>query len=205
MFQLDGVSVCKLTDLHWPKPKIISMPVIDACHKTDKRYCTCSKMKLQIRNYCALVIINVQLLSKPELVSEYHQQLYLCAAEWLIPYTNRVTFFHVYKYVTVCVCAECSKRVYQGVRVKHTVKDLLAEKRSQQTSGPRYTVSPPLHLTWSIPSTETHPTLSFTMVPFTPFTLPLCFSFMNANRQFKTVGIFCAPPLYLLIGLSFLF
>ncbi|XP_051522358.1 POU class 2 homeobox associating-factor 2-like [Myxocyprinus asiaticus] len=34
---------------------------------------------------------------------------------------------------------ECSKRVYQGVRVKHTVKDLLAEKRSQQTNGPRYT------------------------------------------------------------------
>ncbi|KAJ0021826.1 hypothetical protein NQD34_009316 [Periophthalmus magnuspinnatus] len=32
-----------------------------------------------------------------------------------------------------------SKRVYQGVRVKHTVKDLLAEKRSRQTSGPRYT------------------------------------------------------------------
>ncbi|XP_035479328.1 uncharacterized protein C11orf53 homolog [Scophthalmus maximus] len=31
-----------------------------------------------------------------------------------------------------------SKRVYQGVRVKHTVKDLLAEKRSRQTSGPRY-------------------------------------------------------------------
>ncbi|XP_072314820.1 POU domain class 2-associating factor 2 [Eucyclogobius newberryi] len=39
-----------------------------------------------------------------------------------------------------------SKRVYQGVRVKHTVKDLLAEKRSRQTSGPRYTggsTSPP--------------------------------------------------------------
>ncbi|CAL8372646.1 POU domain class 2-associating factor 2 [Gadus morhua] len=33
---------------------------------------------------------------------------------------------------------EYSKRVYQGVRVKHTVKDLLAEKRSRQTSGPRY-------------------------------------------------------------------
>ncbi|KAI4815455.1 hypothetical protein KUCAC02_005599 [Chaenocephalus aceratus] len=29
-------------------------------------------------------------------------------------------------------------RVYQGVRVKHTVKDLLAEKRSRQTPGPRY-------------------------------------------------------------------
>lgn len=34
---------------------------------------------------------------------------------------------------------EYSKRVYQGVRVKHTVKDLLAEKRSRQTSGTRYT------------------------------------------------------------------
>uniref|UniRef100_A0A8C1CY19 Si:ch211-213d14.1 n=2 Tax=Cyprinus carpio TaxID=7962 RepID=A0A8C1CY19_CYPCA len=33
---------------------------------------------------------------------------------------------------------EFSKRVYQGVRVKHTVKDLLAEKRSRQTSSPRY-------------------------------------------------------------------
>lgn len=37
--------------------------------------------------------------------------------------------------------AEYSKRVYQGVRVKHTVKDLLAEKRSRQTNGPRYSVS----------------------------------------------------------------
>ncbi|XP_023672045.1 POU class 2 homeobox associating-factor 2 [Paramormyrops kingsleyae] len=33
---------------------------------------------------------------------------------------------------------EFSKRVYQGVRVKHTVKDLLAEKRSRQTNVPRY-------------------------------------------------------------------
>ncbi|XP_077468107.1 POU domain class 2-associating factor 2 [Stigmatopora argus] len=33
---------------------------------------------------------------------------------------------------------EYSKRVYQGVRVKHTVKDLLAEKRSRQTNAPRY-------------------------------------------------------------------
>ncbi|KAM4016906.1 POU domain class 2-associating factor 2 [Anomaloglossus baeobatrachus] len=30
-----------------------------------------------------------------------------------------------------------NKRVYQGVRVKHTVKDLLAEKRSRQTPGSR--------------------------------------------------------------------
>lgn len=41
----------------------------------------------------------------------------------------------------LCLSAEYSKRVYQGVRVKHTVKDLLAEKRSRQTSGPRYSVS----------------------------------------------------------------
>ncbi|XP_028666125.1 POU domain class 2-associating factor 2 isoform X1 [Erpetoichthys calabaricus] len=33
---------------------------------------------------------------------------------------------------------EYSKRVYQGVRVKHTVKDLLAEKRSRQTNVPRF-------------------------------------------------------------------
>lgn len=103
MFQLDGVSVCKLTDLHWPKPKIISMPVIDACHKTDERYCTCSKMKLQMRNYCALVIINVQL-SKPELVCEYHQQLYLCAAEWLISYTKSHVFPCLQVRYCVCLC-----------------------------------------------------------------------------------------------------
>ncbi|XP_007260557.3 uncharacterized protein C11orf53 homolog [Astyanax mexicanus] len=34
--------------------------------------------------------------------------------------------------------AEYSKRVYQGVRVKHTVKDLLAEKRQRQTTTPRF-------------------------------------------------------------------
>ncbi|XP_069473369.1 POU domain class 2-associating factor 2 [Ambystoma mexicanum] len=34
--------------------------------------------------------------------------------------------------------ADYSKRVYQGVRVKHTVKDLLAEKRSRQTTGSRF-------------------------------------------------------------------
>ncbi|XP_034995902.2 POU domain class 2-associating factor 2 [Zootoca vivipara] len=35
------------------------------------------------------------------------------------------------------VPADYGKRVYQGVRVKHTVKDLLAEKRSRQTSSSR--------------------------------------------------------------------
>lgn len=34
--------------------------------------------------------------------------------------------------------------MYQGVRVKHTVKDLLAEKRSRQTSSSRLNVSPVL-------------------------------------------------------------
>ncbi|XP_029768758.1 uncharacterized protein C11orf53 homolog [Terrapene carolina triunguis] len=36
------------------------------------------------------------------------------------------------------VPTDYGKRVYQGVRVKHTVKDLLAEKRSRQTSGSRF-------------------------------------------------------------------
>ncbi|XP_053125828.1 POU domain class 2-associating factor 2 [Hemicordylus capensis] len=36
------------------------------------------------------------------------------------------------------VPADYGKRVYQGVRVKHTVKDLLAEKRSRQTSSSRF-------------------------------------------------------------------
>ncbi|XP_045411583.1 uncharacterized protein C11orf53 homolog [Lemur catta] len=36
------------------------------------------------------------------------------------------------------VPGDYSKRVYQGVRVKHTVKDLLAEKRSRQTSNSRF-------------------------------------------------------------------
>ncbi|KAM9114111.1 POU domain class 2-associating factor 2 [Pangshura tecta] len=39
------------------------------------------------------------------------------------------------------VPTDYGKRVYQGVRVKHTVKDLLAEKRLRQTSGSRFSVS----------------------------------------------------------------
>ncbi|XP_063292232.1 POU domain class 2-associating factor 2 [Pelobates fuscus] len=35
------------------------------------------------------------------------------------------------------VPTDFNKRIYQGVRVKHTVKDLLAEKRSRQTTGSR--------------------------------------------------------------------
>ncbi|KAM6295728.1 POU domain class 2-associating factor 2 [Aegotheles albertisi] len=40
-----------------------------------------------------------------------------------------------------CVPTDFGKRVYQGVRVKHTVKDLLAEKRSRQSSGSRFSGS----------------------------------------------------------------
>nr|XP_025039431.1 uncharacterized protein C11orf53 homolog [Pelodiscus sinensis] len=39
------------------------------------------------------------------------------------------------------VPTDYGKRVYQGVRVKHTVKDLLAEKRSRQTSSSRFSGS----------------------------------------------------------------
>lgn len=39
------------------------------------------------------------------------------------------------------VPTDFGKRVYQGVRVKHTVKDLLAEKRSRQSSGSCFSVS----------------------------------------------------------------
>ncbi|XP_018081391.1 uncharacterized protein C11orf53 homolog isoform X1 [Xenopus laevis] len=35
------------------------------------------------------------------------------------------------------VPSDFNKRIYQGVRVKHTVKDLLAEKRSRQTTSSR--------------------------------------------------------------------
>ncbi|XP_037695725.1 uncharacterized protein C11orf53 homolog [Choloepus didactylus] len=38
----------------------------------------------------------------------------------------------------IAVPGDYSKRVYQGVRVKHTVKDLLAEKRSRQTTNSRF-------------------------------------------------------------------
>ncbi|XP_054853962.1 POU domain class 2-associating factor 2 [Eublepharis macularius] len=41
-------------------------------------------------------------------------------------------------YRKMSVPADFGKRVYQGVRVKHTVKDLLAEKRSRQTSSSRF-------------------------------------------------------------------
>ncbi|XP_054881283.1 POU class 2 homeobox associating-factor 2-like isoform X1 [Poeciliopsis prolifica] len=69
---------------------------------------------------------------------------------------------------------EYSKRVYQGVRVKHTVKDLLAEKRSRQTSGPRYTggsTTPP----------------SFVQMPG-PHMLP---SYYSMRRPFISDADFC--------------
>lgn len=62
---------------------------------------------------------------------------------------------HKSTFIALCL-PECSKRVYQGVRVKHTVKDLLAEKRSRQTNGPRYTVSPTPNLTWSMHTQPKH-------------------------------------------------
>ncbi|KAM6312579.1 POU domain class 2-associating factor 2 [Podargus strigoides] len=43
--------------------------------------------------------------------------------------------------ISLLVPADFGKRVYQGVRVKHTVKDLLAEKRSRQGSGSRFSGS----------------------------------------------------------------
>lgn len=43
--------------------------------------------------------------------------------------------------IVIFLPTEYSKRVYQGVRVKHTVKDLLAEKRLRQTTAPRFSVS----------------------------------------------------------------
>ncbi|KAJ8386592.1 hypothetical protein AAFF_G00168240 [Aldrovandia affinis] len=54
---------------------------------------------------------------------------------------------------------EYSTRVYQGVRVKHTVKDLLAEKRSRQTSGPRYNggMSPPQSAFVQMPGSQLLP------------------------------------------------
>lgn len=57
--------------------------------------------------------------------------------------------------------ADFGKRVYQGVRVKHTVKDLLAEKRSRsrQSSGSRFSVSPDPPPPFLTPST--HPILCF--------------------------------------------
>ncbi|XP_069752398.1 POU class 2 homeobox associating-factor 2 [Narcine bancroftii] len=47
---------------------------------------------------------------------------------------TRSQFSFIFYFTVLTVPSEHSKRVYQGVRVKHTVKDLLAEKRSRQTN-----------------------------------------------------------------------
>ncbi|XP_056601897.1 POU domain class 2-associating factor 2 isoform X1 [Triplophysa dalaica] len=51
---------------------------------------------------------------------------------------------------------EYSKRVYQGVRVKHTVKDLLAEKRLRQTTAPRFSTSGSSSQTAFVPMPGSH-------------------------------------------------
>lgn len=53
----------------------------------------------------------------------------------------RSNSFWVHNLCVFLLRLDYTKRVYQGVRVKHTVKDLLAEKRSRQTNGSRYNVS----------------------------------------------------------------
>ncbi|XP_071432158.1 POU domain class 2-associating factor 2 [Pithys albifrons albifrons] len=60
------------------------------------------------------------------------------------------------------------KRVYQGVRVKHTVKDLLAEKRSRQSSGSHFSGS------------SSTPQSAFVQVPGSPPTA----GYYSARRSF---------------------
>ncbi|XP_078415925.1 POU domain class 2-associating factor 2-like [Cetorhinus maximus] len=58
-----------------------------------------------------------------------------CAAVgtlYLVSVSSQLFLLHFH--IILTVHSEHSKRVYQGVRVKHTVKDLLAEKRSRQTN-----------------------------------------------------------------------
>ncbi|XP_065426631.1 POU domain class 2-associating factor 2 isoform X2 [Chrysemys picta bellii] len=68
------------------------------------------------------------------------------------PQEDQITVFNYIKgcyredddqllFMSTKVPTDYGKRVYQGVRVKHTVKDLLAEKRSRQTSGSRFSGS----------------------------------------------------------------
>ncbi|XP_075183461.1 POU domain class 2-associating factor 2 [Anomaloglossus baeobatrachus] len=74
----------------------------------------------------------------------------LQAQTWLKVQLHINTGYRCQDYKCICpnpsFCVLCgvflvptdfNKRVYQGVRVKHTVKDLLAEKRSRQTPGSR--------------------------------------------------------------------
>lgn len=71
----------------------------------------------------------------------------ICGPGWKFEWSQTVSWFAflqnylIHKSSCHCSILDFSKRVYQGVRVKHTVKDLLAEKRSQQTNGTRYSVS----------------------------------------------------------------
>lgn len=90
---------------------------------------------------CMLYLYGVVLLEQVKLFSV--KTLLFIKCSWC----DCVIRLHFYlpdtKCITCCLSVhlEYSKRVYQGVRVKHTVKDLLAEKRSRQTNGPRYNVS----------------------------------------------------------------
>ncbi|KQL37846.1 hypothetical protein AAES_29317 [Amazona aestiva] len=68
------------------------------------------------------------------------------------------------------VPTDFGKRVYQGVRVKHTVKDLLAEKRSRQSSGS--------HFSGSISTSQS----SFVQMPGSPTTA----GYYGIRRSFTT-------------------
>lgn len=67
----------------------------------------------------------------------------ICGPVWKFEKVKKSFLLNNLIHPSSCLCSilDFSKRVYQGVRVKHTVKDLLAEKRSQQTNGTRYSVS----------------------------------------------------------------
>lgn len=95
-----------------------------------------------------------------------------------------------------------SKRVYQGVRVKHTVKDLLAEKRSRQTSGPRYSVSTisskllrfcpvPSHFI-CLPNQTAQPQLTFCWAT----QLRGTFFFLEISSPCLHFGLFCGPTIH---------
>ncbi|XP_074892780.1 POU domain class 2-associating factor 2 [Buteo buteo] len=68
------------------------------------------------------------------------------------------------------VPTDFGKRVYQGVRVKHTVKDLLAEKRSRQSSGSCFS------------GNTSTPQLPFVQMPGSPSTA----AYYGVRRSFTT-------------------
>ncbi|KAM8795532.1 POU domain class 2-associating factor 2 [Eudromia elegans] len=86
------------------------------------------------------------------------------------------------------VPTDFGKRVYQGVRVKHTVKDLLAEKRSRQSSGSRCSGSTNM------------PQSPFVQIPGSPTTT----GYYGVRRSFlaeldlhntkQFAGDVCSPP-----------